>query len=507
VSFIRENKTVDVVLLSISFLLISSYTVLKIILEDVDVYWQFVPISVLGSLFLYEILSTLNGRGELFSATSIFVFFGFSFFYVVPLNQVIWDYWPSIPVVDGMQDWAGVWAILCIIGFFIIVFSTKVSRASVLSNEYYRIDTKKMHLPFMVAIAICVICQGIVLVKMGGYSGYISSYEMRLEESIQNYNPYDGFGFLFTFSEAVPNLISIYVVLLIKDKPWANDLKIFIGLVLILFIINMLFGGLRGSRSTTVWSLFWFVVLYHSIIKPLKITLLASLAAVFFLFMTSYSLYKFGGVEGIQGLWDEDVKAQVFSQKYIEDSEKFALVRDAGRTDVQSYVLKTYWNDDYPLSYGRTLIAGALSFVPGFLLPDKPVTAIKEKTGIFMSDYSFSETSYTTLLTGGYGEFIINFGILFGLSFFFFYGYIISWIDRKVSSQPKDSLFNIISPILMLLSIQLLMSDSNVISQFLFKFVTVPLIVLLICPKLVYKKSSNVMENPDDSFTLIQHKK
>ncbi|MDF3125700.1 hypothetical protein [Rheinheimera sp. 1928-s] len=451
--------------------------------------WSFFPVTILGVVFLYENLYTLNSRKSYFSALSIFLAFGFSFFYIVPFNQLIWDYWPSIPVADGMSGWVGGWAILCLLGFFITAIGCKSTKVNFRRPLNYHIDTNKMHMPFIVGIVFCLICQIVVLVKMGGYDGYLNAYELRLEDSIQNYNPYDGFGFLFTFSESLPNLVAIYLVLFIKDKSWSRDVKVLVSLLVFLFLLNMLFGGLRGSRSTTVWSLFWFVVVYHNNVKELSLKLLVALGAIFFLFMTSYSLYKFGGIEGLQGLWDKDIKAQVFEQKYIEDSEKFALVRDAGRADVQSYILKTYWNDEYPLSYGRTLVAGAVSFVPGFLLPNKPVTAIKEKTGIFWSDYSFTDSSYTTLLAGGYGEFVINFGIFFGLTFFYIFGVVISWIDGYSKVFPKDGVYNLIVPVLVLLSIQLLMSDSNVVSQFLFRFLTVPLIVLLCCPKIV--KSNN----------------
>jgi len=233
--------------------------------------------------------------------------------------------------------------------------------------------------------------------------------------------------------------------------------------------------------------MFWFLVIYHNNIKILSIKALTVFAMVLFVFMSTYSLFKFGGVEGIQGIWDDDVKAEVYSHKHIEDSEKFTLVRDAGRTDVQSYIVKTYWNNEYPLSYGRTLFAGSLSFVPSFIIPNKPYTAIKEKTGIFWGDYNFTDTNYTTLLAGGYGEYIINFGIFGGLVFFALLGVCISLIDgysRRFSSQ---STYNLLYPILILLSIQLVMSDSNVISQFLFRFLTVPLIVLFFCPKIIRK--------------------
>jgi hypothetical protein len=492
VSFIRkDNKPINGILLSLSFFLIAVAVFIKSMDSNTEMLWVFIPITLLGTLFLYENLYTLNNRHNVFSALSLFLAFGFVFFFIVPLNQVIWDYWPSIPPDADMVHWAGVWSLLCFVGFFLFAFGYKVITVNNTRRITSSINTKKMHKPFLIGLAICLLAQAIVLIKLGGISGYLNAYEIRLEGSIQSFNPYKGLGFLFTFSESFPNLLAIYLILLIKDAPWAKTYKVLFILIVFLFVTNMLFGGLRGSRSTTIWSMFWFLVLYQNNIKQLSLKMLGGLAFGFFIFMTTYSLFKFGGIEGIQGIWDPEVKAEVYKHKHIKDADKFALVRDSGRTDVQSYILKTYWNDEYPMSYGRTLFAGALSFVPSFILPNKPYTAVKEKTGIFRGNLSFSATNYTTLRAGGYGEYIINFGVFGGLVFFLLIGASIGAIDGFSKKFSKGGTYNLIAPILALLSIQFLMSDSNVISQFLFRFLTVPLLVLYFCPKLITSNSKN----------------
>ena len=492
-SFIRKDDApINLMLLSCTFVVVSMFVLAKAINNDIDNTWPLIPITLLGTIFLYENIYTLNSKRDLFSAISLFLAFGFGFFFIVPLNQVIWDYWPSIPVGTDMRHWTGIWSSLAIVGFFLISVGYKLVHVNQSGVVHSEINTSKMHKPFLIGITICLFAQFIVLIKLGGMSGYLNAYELRLESSIQVYNPYKGLGFLFTFSESLPNLLAIYIVLLIKDKEWASTYKTFLFLMLFLFSVNMIFGGLRGSRSTTVWSLFWFLIIYKNNIKELSLRVIFSLGIGLFLFMTVYSLFKFGGVEGIQGLWDDDVKAQIYEDKYIEDKDKFTLVRDAGRADVQSYILKTYWNNEYPLSYGRTLLAGSISFVPSFLLPYKPSTAVKEKTGIFQSDYSFSDTSYSTLLVGGYGEYVINFGMFFGLVFYLIFGIILGLIDSYSTRSSKQSTYNLLSPILVLLSIQLLMSDSNVISQYLFRFLSIPLVVLFLCPK---NRTYNVIKN------------
>lgn len=482
-SFIRKSRLDAPVFLFGSFLSLS-ITISSSAFYQINNYLFLVPIIIIGALFLYEVIYTVNYKFEIFSAVSIFGFFGLIFFYFVPLFQINWDYWPSLPSSKDMDYWSSVWAICSIIGFFLIGMGYKLTFRSSSSPSNFYIDRQKMVLSFSIGLMICLLAQVIVLAKFGGLSGYLQAYEMRIQESIQGYNPYEGLGFLFTFSESFPNLLSIFIVLLIKDKPWAKNLKVFLGLCAVLLIINLIFGGLRGSRSTTIWSMFWFLVMYHTIISKVSLKILVSIGAAFFLFMSTYTLFKFGGLDGLQGIWDDDVKQQVFDRKYVQDSNKQLLVRDAGRTDVQSYILKTYWNSEHDYAYGRTLLAGAVSFVPSFIFPNKPITAIKEKTEIFRG--GFTEDSYTTLLAGGFGEFVINFGPLLGLVFFLLYGMTLGAIDKFSNASNGFSINLLLSPVLLLLTIQMLMSDSNVISQFLFRYLLIPTIVLIFC---IRKKS------------------
>jgi hypothetical protein len=477
-SFIRKSRFDAPIFLFGSFLSLS-ITISSSALYQINNYLFLVPIIIIGALFLYEVIYTVNYKFDFFSAVSIFGFFGLIFFYFVPLFQINWDYWPSLPNSKDMDYWSSIWVICSIIGFFLTAVGYKLTFRNTTTLSKLYIDKNKMVLCFSIGLIICLFAQGIVLAKFGGLAGYLQAYEMRIQESIQGYNPYEGLGFLFTFSESFPNLLSIFIVLLIKDKPWAKSLRVFLLLCTILLVINLIFGGLRGSRSTTIWSMFWFLVMYHTVITKVSLKLLISIGAAFFLFMSSYTLFKFGGVEGLQGIWDDDVKQQIFDRKYVGDSNKQLLVRDAGRTDVQAYILKTYWNNEHDYAFGRTLLAGAVSFVPSFIFPNKPVTAIKEKTEIFRGE--FTEGNYTTLLAGGFGEFVINFGPIFGLVFFLLYGMILGTIDKFSNVNNGFSINLLLSPVLLLLTIQMLMSDSNVISQFLFRYLLIPTIVMLFC--------------------------
>jgi hypothetical protein len=245
----------------------------------------------------------------------------------------------------------------------------------------------------------------------------------------------------------------------------------------------MLFGGLRGSRSTTIWSLFWGVSLYHFLVRPLGYRLVALGVLALWIFMSTYSLFKFGGVEGLHGIYDPEVKAAIYESRHVVDADKLVLVRDASRADVQSYIISKVFTNQLEYSYGRSLIAGAVSFVPSFLFPSKPDTFVKEKTDIFWGEWFYAPGSYSTLLTGLNGEFIVNFGLFGSALYFVCYGIYLGLFSSAIREMRIQDSRIYLTPVLILCVIQFLMSDSNVIAQYLFRYLSVPALFIFLSSK------------------------
>ena len=477
-SILRQRK-IEAETMSLSLLISLAVAVIFTIDSVVENFLMLVPILLVGTLYIYETIYTINHKLELFSGVSILSIFGIGFFFIVPLFQYHWDYWPSMPSPRDLREWSSIWSVYCILGFFLIAFGIKLgSKNEKKNNVKISLDIKKFNILSLLALAICLAAQVFVLVKFGGLSGYLNAYEMRIQESLQGYNPYEGMGFLFTFSESFPNVLTLLIIVNLKDKPWAKSLKVFLLLCVLLLAVNLIFGGLRGSRSTTIWSLFWFLVTYHMYIHRVSFKILMILGAFMFSFMSVYTLFKFGGTEGLEGLWDESVKQEIFDRKHVEDSDKQLIVRDAGRTDVQAYILKTFWQNEQEPSLGRTLVGVLFRSKISFIFPSKPTTAVKEKSEIFRGGYS--EYNYTTLLAGGFGEYVINFGPIFGIIFFPLLGIYTGIIDRLSKKGSISDVYNLIYPILLLVVIQLLMSDSNVISEFIFRYLLIPATVIVL---------------------------
>ena len=475
----------------ISFLACCVITMLRMWVYEYYSGLNLVSLTILGGLFLGSSLKLVFSGEDIFSPLSIYYFFGWIFFYWAPLNQIVWDFWPSL-TADGMDDWVSVWGWFCILGYIVVGFFLRIPKYSGTKNTF-SIDYYKFTQIFYLLSAVCILSQVIVLIKFGGISGLVSAYEMRIEEGLQGYNPSSGFGFLFTFSESYPNLLAIYIVVKYRHDERFKLLRYFMIYMFFLFVVNMFFGGLRGSRSTTIWSMFWAAAIYHFMVSRISLRLIFIGVLLLATFMSAYSLYKFGGVDGLKGLYDSEIKTQIYESRYVSDADKLVVVRDASRADVQAYVLREYFDNDMALAYGRSLIAGAFSFVPSFVMPSKPDTFVREKTSIFIGEWYFSDSSYTTLLTGLFGEFVVNFGPFFGMTYFALFGLFIGWLSQVYRNMHRDDGRRYLLPVLLLCVIQFMMSDSNVISQFLFRYMLLPgLLIYLSC----YKRPAHETYSP-----------
>src|SRR5690606_30860054 len=90
--------------------------------------------------------------------------------------------------------------------------------------------------------------------SFGGVLGYINAWG-------EDRSQFDGLGKVFILAEAFPIIFALmYFAFLSKNRKFLNYLIMFLILFLILKII---FGGLRGSRSNTVWGVFWVIGVIH----------------------------------------------------------------------------------------------------------------------------------------------------------------------------------------------------------------------------------------------------
>ena len=142
-SILRQRK-IEAETMSLSLLISLAVAVIFTIDSVVENFLMLVPILLVGTLYIYETIYTINHKLELFSGVSILSIFGIGFFFIVPLFQYHWDYWPSMPSPRDLREWSSIWSVYCILGFFLIAFGIKLGSKNEKKNKVKN-DAIKTH--------------------------------------------------------------------------------------------------------------------------------------------------------------------------------------------------------------------------------------------------------------------------------------------------------------------------------------------------------------------------
>jgi hypothetical protein len=250
-----------------------------------------------------------------------------------------------------------------------------------------------------------------IYAQQGGIIGYIEQFSRSILDPEPP--PFKDMGWIFMVSESFPILGMVYFAVSVGRLRTARTWLV-IGLIMFgFFALQMLFGGLRGSRSNTVWALFWAAGIIHFWVRPLNRTLV--LAGICFLaaFMYLYGFYK--GLR--KDVWTVFEAGAIPAEASIKTGRTLEgmLLGDLGRSDVQAFLLYrlSMPNPDYQYAWGRTYLASATLLIPRALWPDRPPGKVKEGTEAQYGAGSWDEDKWNSSLVYGLaGEAMLNFGPL-----------------------------------------------------------------------------------------------
>ena len=176
-------------------------------------------------------------------------------------------------------------------------------------------------------------------------------------------------GWQFLIAESFPCFLAIFVLVYqrktLVQAPWTP-----IALMgAAFFVTKLLFGGLRGSRSNTVWAIFWLVGAVHLWVKPVPRRFLTIGAAFLVVFMYIYGFYKQEGTAALAIIQSRD-EMQSTSEKTGRTLD-VALLGDLARSEVQAYELyRLAAVRDYDYASGATYISALTVLVPKSIRPD-----------------------------------------------------------------------------------------------------------------------------------------
>jgi hypothetical protein len=433
-------------------------------------HWFVLPVWLCGVVIATDAVEWLRGRINLFDPLGIVGLLGVHFFFLAPLLHVSWDIW--MLYVEPPKDWRG-WlggmALLNVIGLLLY----RVARAWVLRvrvrerrRASWHIQPRVFYSLALFMILVAFVLQMRVYMSFGGLSSYIEAATSLdyADSRVDNTGAMRGMGFIFIFSESLPIVAMMLFAVYARGRPGRLQSWPVLCLVLVAyFVVSMLFGGLRGSRSTTIWALFWAVGIIHLWIRPMPRKLIYLGLIWLVLFMYVYGIFKEGGVEGLQARFLGVETSVDYEQAHQKRGLRQMLLGDLGRSDVHALLLQrmVHPRSDYQYAWGRTYVAAGLTLVPRQLI-ERPPTKELEGTDALFGRGSFATGEWVASNVYGLtGEAMLNFGPLLAPFSFIVLGLSVGLVKRGLLAlEPWDARL-LLMPFLINLTLMWLSSDFN----------------------------------------------
>jgi hypothetical protein len=221
-----------------------------------------------------------------------------------------------------------------------------------------------------------------------------------------------GLGLPLWLGESVFLVIALWLLLAARKRGMRIGL---VGLVTIcgMFLVAKLaFGGLHGSRSATIWAMLWLLLLFDSIVRPVRRSEWVAIAVGGFLFTYAYGFYKSLGAEAGAALLDQAVRTGL-AEDFNRTGEDVVL-GDLSRAAVHGLLWeRLITRDAAELGNGRTYLAALTLWLPSGLLadplPSKSVVGSAIENNLTISS---ARQVPATRQYGISGEAALNFGVI-----------------------------------------------------------------------------------------------
>jgi hypothetical protein len=451
-------------------------------------HWFVVPVWLCGVLIGRDAVDWFRNRLSLFDPAGIVGLIGVHFFFLAPLLHVAWDSWMLyVEPPPDWRPWLGGMAVVNAAGLLLYRAAREKGRrrqpgaAGTVGRE---LDTRKLLFVAGCGMAVSGGLQVWVYATHGGVLGYVDAFT----ESVglpEAQTAFAGMGWIFTVSESFPILAMLAFAAVARrmriGRTWAVILVVLIGY----FALKLLFGGLRGNRSNTIWGLFWAVGIIHLWVRPLSKRLIIAGLCVLVAFMYLYGFYK-GLGRDLVTVYEAGALGDV-GQKLDRTFEGLVL-GDLGRADVQAFLLYRLSRPDrdYSYAWGRTYLGTAALLIPRQIWPERPPTKVLEGTEAQTGVGSYDpETWGSSKVYGLAGETMLNFGPLTVVVAYMLFGAVVGRLQRFHSRlRPGDARL-LAYPFVLNLCFTVLLNDSDVLLFMLIKDGLVPLSVLWFASRVV----------------------
>ncbi|MBM7657793.1 O-antigen polymerase [Sporolactobacillus spathodeae] len=256
----------------------------------------------------------------------------------------------------------------------------------------------------------------IIMLKIGYFQNIFNVRTFSMSQT--GYRPLSNFFYSICSVMITLLLVSLYIK---KSK-----------LLFLYLVICLLFSLTSGTRGAVLHSLLIIIFVYFTVnqrkINKNKLIQFGTLGIILLL----------------MAVYLGNLRNKQYNPVFVLNNLSESLFYGNNFSDLRDFSwVMAYWNGS--LLYGKTMLAGMLSFIPSAISDFRSHWNI----GVFTATtVGFDPRVHPGLRTGIFGESYFNFGIL-GVSIFgFIYGYIITYIDTFVQNyinsngrEKKDIIF------------------------------------------------------------------
>lgn len=419
-------------------------------------HWFLFPVVVCGILAGVDVVRWLRGRLDLFDPRTVIACLAFYGFFVAPILHVVWDRFGAgydLILWSDWRPWLGAMAILNGAGLLVYrLLQNWTYQTTASSPTRWEIDHKKFYPVFALALVLSVVGATTYLWRLGGVLGEIEAFEA-------NPSAYVGKGWLLAFAWPLAVLSFIFLVFALTDRDRKRRGRLTTALLLLSVAgsAHFILMGWYGSRSATIWALFWMAGIVHYKFRNLSPKITAIGIIVLIGFMYFYGFYKERGRAGLEVL---RTPAMWLEPRGYERDLKGLLLGDLARADTNAFILHNLVKDpgDYSYRWGLTYAGGLAILIPKNIWPDRPDFKVDAGTEAQFGKATFMQSSR---VYGLGGEAMLNFGPIGVIPMFALYGSAVGWYRRKfVSWQPSDARM-FLAPLFAMLFANALVGDSD----------------------------------------------
>lgn len=427
-----------------------------VIISPAVIHWFLIPLIVCGTISGVDVVRWIRGNLDLFDPKAVIGFLAFYGCFVTPMLHVVWDRFGvnnDLLLGGDWRAWLGAMAALNAASFLVYrIFHNYIFNYTAKCTTSWKIDKRKFHLLFSLALVCSVAGVYAFFSRLDGIPGMVKSFE-------ENLQAYTGKGWLLVFAWPLSVLCFIILIYLWTNRELSRRRPASIGLFLVCTfgIAQFILMGWYGSRSATIWAMFWMAGIVHYRVDRLSRTVVAAGLIFLVAFMYFYGFYKEQGRSGFGVL--QSPSAWVQPAGYQRDL-KLLLLDDLARADVNAYMLYNLirFPKDYDYRWGLTYIGSPSFLVPRTLWPNRPNYKIDAGTEATLGKSSTYDSQRVYGLTG---EALLNFGPWGVLPVYALYGACLGWYRRKLTSWDAADARTFLAPLVTILFATAFVADSD----------------------------------------------